>query len=334
MDNKIVHILIFIIYLFIIIISFFVYLFLYLKNSNYSYYLSNRYNSLLICITLGVLINSFDLLLIGLVTKNNYGLLKFNLVYIFNLPSVIIFSYRGIKCYIDNYISFKKIENIKSFNKHIILCFIIYISYILFINLIFNKNITIISWHFYPFYIFILIFIFVFNPIIIFLLNKIGNNLKYDFIYSLLFVLFSFGVFTINYFKHDIIFLNYISSYWSLISSIFVHFSYTFLHFIHVRIEKIKVIEENIKDYDLNDINNTDINIIKIISEYKNIENEENEEQKNIKMTNLLNRIYNNKEIMKNINLNSELNIHNMNMFISKLENKTYINLYKNILNN
>lgn len=335
--NKLIHISLFILYLLIILISFFIYLLIYLNNNKYRYYLSSRYNNILVFITLGILINSIDLLLIGILNKEIYGIIKFNIVYIFNFPSVILFSYRGIKCYNDYNTSFNKILKYKNkFNKICIGFLFLYFTYILIINIFFNKNINIKSWHFYPFYIFVILFVFVFHPIIIILLNKINNSIKYDFIYSFISTISCFSLFFIcNYFLYDNSYiLTYVSSYWSIISSILIHFSCTFFHFIHISISKNK---EDLELHNLELYKKGKSKTLEYIEKYYLIEKKyESKKEIKVHMSELFNNICNDKEIIKIIENDKKqmLKIENLNIYIDQLKEYNYIHIYKKYNNN
>lgn len=332
--NKLIHILLFVWYLLIILISFFIYLYIYFKNNKYRHYLSSRYNNILVFITLGILINSVDLLLIGILDKEIYGIIKFNIVYIFNFPSVILFSYRGIKCYNDYNTSFSKIsKNQKKINKIYIGFLFLYITYILIINIFFDENINIKSWHFYPFYIFIILFVFIFHPTIIILLNKINNSIKYDFIYSFISTISCFGLFFIsNYFLDDNSYiLTYVSTYWSIISSIFIHFSCTFFHFIHISISKNK---EDLILHNL-EYNLKKSKTLEYIEKYYEIEKKQESKIENENMSDLFNNIINDEEIREFIEnkLNNKkqiLKIDDLNIYIDYLKEIIYIDIYKN----
>lgn len=250
-----------------------------------------------------------------------------------------MFCYRGIICYKDSNISNisfnNKIKIIKNDKIYKILL-LIHFSYLLIINVCYNKNINIKSWQFYPFYIFIIIFVLIFHPIIIYLLNKINSDLKYDFVYSFIIIFSCFTIFVISYFNVNNRILNYISSYWSIISSVFIHFSSTFLHILHIKQQKNYEQDEPTIEriYREIHINNFEYDsILNIINQYDSIKkNMENDGAK--KFLNLFNCICNDNkivEIIKNDISDEILKIENMNIYIKKLKKYILKSIYERI---
>lgn len=118
----------------------------------------NNYINILFIITIGVLINSSDLLIYGVLgyktKKIGLSLLKFNIVYIFDITSIIIYLYRGIKCYNDHYFNINSVNYTKNIfiKKMMWLFLIVLFLYIIIINIVYKDiYIDVDDWQYYPY---------------------------------------------------------------------------------------------------------------------------------------------------------------------------------------
>lgn len=153
--------------------------FIFMIYSNKNISLLNRYPKLLLFVTFPIIVLC-DLHLI----KASFGdkihhLIYFNLQNISILVCISIYSYRGIFIYFNN--NKNKVLVFRITFLLINLLFVFYIIYInvFYYNIYFNSD----SWQYYPIFIIYSSYLFIFHPLIIYLLNKKTNIIiKNDYI--------------------------------------------------------------------------------------------------------------------------------------------------------
>lgn len=181
--NEIIHIL--------IILIFGVFLFLsnllLILYSNKSIYIFKKKPFLLLFVTLSlIIIWSLQLL------KNSFGekihyLIYFNLYTIFMSTSVTIYTYRGIYIYLKHKYDKEFFLKILIYRIIIILLNIISFIYIIYINInYYNNRFGFDDWQYYPILIIYFIYLIVIHPLLIIFLNKIEkNDIRNDYIFSM-----------------------------------------------------------------------------------------------------------------------------------------------------
>lgn len=242
-------------------------------NQKFKYLLIKKHYNYLILITIGAIINFIDFLIIGFNKKddNLYSLIKLNIVYISDIPFVLLYCYRGL---LLADILNKKIKIYK------IIYFIIaiYIIYIIFINMLYFYNNSFISinlWKYYLYYFIIGIFTFIYHPIMIvmFIRKSDGNvykNNRNEFIFNFIVMLFTFSLFIIELFSDFSIspMIN-IRYYWTITSALFISLFYSINVIIYYFYNERK--KENIE----NNIITSDI-MLNATQNYYNNKNHEN----------------------------------------------------------
>lgn len=198
--SEVWHIVILIFYVIIVVFpTILVFVFIY---ANYSkcYYLIKRKQGLLFITTCGVLsLGLLEIYCMGLKDYCNsiFIIIKFNVYYFFAVPSYISYCYRGFIIYY-NYI--KNIENLYNNIKNVTIIKnkLIFIKKgcfsLLFVNFLYLFIIDILYFYdgleinikfFYPYYIIVGIYVFIMHPLMIYLLHKIKNDIKYDYIITM-----------------------------------------------------------------------------------------------------------------------------------------------------
>lgn len=263
---EIVHVIIILFYCIIIILSsLFVYIYMNI-NSMKSYQLVRRRQDLLSITTLGVItLGPLEIYGIGFNKTENflYILIKSNIYYITVTPCFISYCYRGLFIYFNykkniEYLYNNKNKVTKINNKLKIIkkgCFIICISFFIYAVVIdilyyYNviKNYQII---YYPYYVIVGIYGFIMHPLIIYLLYKIGNNLKYDYIYTM----FVIGIYYSIIMLCNFINVEYkiIKNYPGALAGFFCYIGYLIIPLIYITVNRKKNNNNN------NNIKNTHI---------------------------------------------------------------------------
>lgn len=340
-EKQLLHIVLFSSYLTFIICVLFLYIVVYFKN-DYNYYIKNKYLNILIFISFGVLLNSIDLLIEFSETNNQkLLLLKFNIVYIIDIPSIIIYSYRGIRCYLDCNHKNRLFGNYeKIYKKLVYFILFIYLLFVIILNFIYrNTTIKITDWQYYPYYIMVLIFIML-HPFIIYILNNIDNNIRNDFIISFIVIFINFFIFMLSiYFQYDINILLIFKPYWSIICSFIIYLICLVIPLLNIIKKRKNVKNEHCE-------NHVDINMytdfskdIYTLKKMRNISQPTtNDEIKEIYDNYIIN--FKNIEgfekivddIEKKIEINDIKNI-DLDYFILKLTERIYINIYEYNIN-
>lgn len=319
----IIHIIIYIIYCISILGLTFLTFILYFSNNKYRYLFSRNYNFYLLFVSFGILLDGIDIIMLGInkTEEKIYYLLKFNIVYIFDMISIFSYLYRGFLClYNIN-------DTNKKYIKHIYIIFLINIIYIITINMLHNKlDFSLTCWIFYPYYILVSIFTFVLHPLFIYKLKSINKKIRNDFIFSFIIISISFVIFILNSYFNYIEDTLYIKHYWSTICAFIVCIYYNITNYI---INYEKKINDN-ETYFIRKLedNNMYENICKIDNKNKNfIKDKINKIKKSIskqEISNILNEI---EENIDNEILCNKL-IDKYNKEINKI---IYLNLYEKI---
>lgn len=342
--KEIWHIIILIFYIIIVVFStILVFIFIY-SNSSKSYYLIKRKQGLLFITTLGVLSLGFlEIYCMGLTNHCNsvFIILKFNIYYFFAIPSYISYCYRGIIIYY-NYI--RNIENLYDNIKNMIIiknklifikrsCFsllIVTFFYSLIVDILYFYNgLEINIKVFYPYYIIVGIYVFIMHPLIIYLLHKIKNDIKYDYIITMALIGIVFII--------VMIFINneYIVNYSESFSAILCYITYLIIPLIYI------IKNSNIKSKDKQENNNLNFKtqLINLYNDY--IEIKENSNSDNLKflykeffknkISHIKNTISNNNHFLVNLIDMIEYNIDN-DKIIFDLFDKLFEQIKKIIL--
>lgn len=188
-----------------VLILFISLLFISYSNINYNVFTRRPFSLFLMNLFMPLISSSF---ILEVSFKNNiHHLILFNLRYIGYLGCVSIYVYRGFIFYFDYIYNLNKIiyKNKKIYTKIklvrdiIISINMFFLLFIVFINIkYYSLNFYIQDWQYYPFWIVHIIYLFLIHPLIIFLLNKIkyyNNNIKYDYILSMLWLSISFIIY-------------------------------------------------------------------------------------------------------------------------------------------
>lgn len=360
-----IHISIIIIYLIFVLLST-LFVFIYINNNNKkSYYLLERRQYLLLITTLGVITSGpLDIFIIGFnyIENERYIFIKTVISYIFIVPCYISYIYRGLVIYFDCIIkhsvlheNIKNIEKSKNIKKYIkiifVLFYIIIIIYVIYLIVIYYNEPVILSDKSYAFYIISSVYAFIAHPLIIYLLYKVNNYIKYDYILTMIICSsFSLSNFIYDYLnaKNSEIFIIYLIKIYSTpLFGMMNYFIYFMVPLINICIKNniknkskkntplIKMYDNKIDDirldflieYDkVKDDNNDPIviaNFLEIIDKMEKI-NIYNEDINNIKEKIL-------EAKMKIIDKNNDINLKVFNDLSKKVHDDVLIEIYKNL---
>lgn len=220
--------------------------YMFIIYSRKNIYLSNRCPLLLLFVTLTIaILCDFHLLKASFGNKIHH-LVYFNLQNIFTIICISIYTYRGVFIYLNN--NKKTLCNFRYIFLFMNLLFIFYVIFInvCYYNIYFDSD----YWQYYPLWVIYSFYLFIFHPLIIYLLNKkIDSDIKLDFIYSM-FILFSgFILELINIiYNKNMRFSNYeiIKNYIQCATICLTCLSYSFIPLLKYHFNKAINIEKNI----------------------------------------------------------------------------------------
>lgn len=229
--------------------------FIFILYSNKNIYLINRYPNLLLFVTLPIVILCDIHLLNACFGNKIHHLIYFDLQNICTIVCISIYTYRGIFIYLRN-----NKKKVLLFRMIFLLINLLFVFYIISINVIYyNTYFEADDWQNYPLWIIYSSYLFIFHPLIIYLLNnKINKEIRNDYIYSMIILICGFILELVNLFYHE---FNNINNYKK--AKYYIHFFTTFLTCISYSFIPLVKYYFDIKSRDIND-NNTNNDIINI----------------------------------------------------------------------
>lgn len=199
------------------------------SKTKVAYIFSTRYKFIILNTIISVTIAPLELYKNGFQDNYNLKLIEYNLYYVIGCVSLLSYSYRGFYIYINDNLNFRK-KHINSILKKIYLsAYFLILVYVVIMNiLIFYKKMPLSEYFLYVYYGLSFVYVLL-HPCIIYLLNSINNNIKYDYIFTLFIFTFTLIIKMLNDFEITI--LQIVEKYYITITSSMSIFFYLIIPF-------------------------------------------------------------------------------------------------------